>query len=235
MKALIAYTVSDGFNRLISENVEHMNVQVIPLSRINTINEQDFIHDFDNYTNTSFACFDLTLDHDKKIARFFNTDIVLHPDLRGYGLASYATGKLIAWAQSKKTDYRVEHIKLGRGDAESDEARDNRNNYYTNLGFELDFSNDPECRTGHTKACSIHTLRPMIKHPRIMVYANPSEPISKLLLDREEWKSKFNQAVKYNNELEKELISIQKFYSRYNIYIAGLLFIIMVGIGVSIA
>ena len=105
--------------------------------------------------------FDLSLDHLRQGARFATKrDVLLPDDLKSSGLGTYAFSKLIEWGQKHAPDYIFQKLSLSDVDAKTDEDKKRRNDFYSKLQFELDFSQDPEEeKTGSCKAAPLSTLK----------------------------------------------------------------------------
>ena len=87
--------------------------------------------------------------------------VVRNTDLRGLGIASYAFGELIRWAQASYADFTVHPIKVGSGDAWDPVNRERRNHFYEKHGFRGTF-HDANCSDG---SYSIDTVADLIASP----------------------------------------------------------------------
>lgn len=172
---------TEYFDLLLSHEVEinsfHSTylIEFIPLTR--TTNCEGHIYVDDISLNDQRFSFDLELSHSDKSAKFASRKHIMVPSqLKGCGLGSYAISKLIRWGQDMHPDYQVSKLTLSTADAQTNEARDQRNRFYRKHHFVMDFASDPvEEREG---SCSAPSLKQLSA-------SNISNKVSALNLQRE--------------------------------------------------
>ena len=162
------------------ERTSRMDIIVYPISITRSIGDRTLTTT--NFNDRDVSQFDLVLSHhqDDRLARFATkVDVMLSSNLRGCGVGSYVFSKLIEWGKIIAPTYAVESLKLGFVDAETDEAKQTRNNFYSQLGFELVFKNDPTEKVGWARAASMSTLHTHVNKDKIRVL-DPSDFITEL-------------------------------------------------------
>lgn len=133
-------------------------IEIYPISTTDLINDQPFSNNIISSKDYTYK-FDLLLDHDNKKAKFATLeDVLLPPELQGFGIASYAFSTLIRWGQNHGNLYAVESLYLGPADGQIDEKRDIRNRFYESFNFKLKFKKDTEKRVGRCCASSLSVL-----------------------------------------------------------------------------
>lgn len=103
--------------------------------------------------------FDVGYDNSNGSLRFGENHFLLPQRLWGFGIGSYLLSILINWAKQHYPSATVVPLRLGKGDASLDEARDHRNRFYESLGFTLDFRDD-ERREGYARVNGLDDLKP---------------------------------------------------------------------------
>lgn len=104
--------------------------------------------------------FQLTVDKHSREVRFGPSgNIMIWPaECRGLGIASYAFGKLIRWAQEKYPDYKVLPVKVEAVDAAPDN-KERRNHFYEKHGLTGKFR-DPGEKSGVFTCAGVMALIP---------------------------------------------------------------------------
>lgn len=157
--AVLEETKNDYHSRL--------SVELFPLTHTKSISNAPFTSRHPLFR--SQFNFDLELSHASETAKFATRcDVMLPPALRGCGLGSYAFSRLIEWGQSQRPTYRVEKLTLSDVDAQTNEARNQRNGFYEKHGFKFCFS-DSENKTGFCHSETLALLRSGINSDKVVL------------------------------------------------------------------
>ena len=130
----------------------------------------------------------------------FPKDVILAD--RYVGLGPYLLSQLILAARAVCPECAL-RAKLSLVDANDDESRDSRNRFYENLGFTLEFPNDPERRDGEVTCQRLADLTPNWGSER-----NPVDEIeaADLLQDLADWEQRAR-------DLDKRLASESRYWT----------------------
>lgn len=195
------YEVMSVFTESHTASGSRLLIELIPLHHITPTKGQPMVAKCKKPDQG--LTFDLSLDHLRQGARFATKrDVLLPGDLRSSGLGTYAFSKLIEWGQKHAPDYIFQKLSLSDVDAKTDEDKERRNDFYSKLQFELDFSQDPiERKTGSCKAAPLSTLKAS--------QVNSSKIIKIVGLD-----DLYSEMSERNEEQAKELEKSKKAVSR---------------------
>jgi len=153
-----------------SDDFKAMKIQFFPLYKERIINEDRYLDGFSCYKPSIYDEFDIKINHFKQSASFFSEDIILPEEARNCGIGTYLISRLITWGmENKASNYRVNSLRLGLGDAFDDNRRDLRNSFYEKIGFKLKFPNDSEYRSGNASASTLAQLKPNYNEKKIEV------------------------------------------------------------------
>jgi len=151
------YEVMSVFTESHTVGGSRLLITLIPLNQVTPATPRNIVskHQKPHQSLT----FDLCLDHHLKSAQFATKRDVLFPDdFRSCGLGAYVFSKLIEWGQKHAPGYPFQKLSLSAVDAETEEDKKRRNDFYKSFGFELDFSNDPEEKNGSCKSKLLSSL-----------------------------------------------------------------------------
>lgn len=151
------YEVMSVFTEKRSLHLSWLVVELIPLKHITPMQGGDLV--ISCKPPSQKLTFDLKLDHESGVATFAKKrDVLLPENLQSSGLGAYVFSKLIQWGQHIAPEYPVTKLKLSRVDAETEESKTKRNEFYRSLKFELDFTHDPEEQSGSCTAKNLRSL-----------------------------------------------------------------------------
>ena len=93
-----------------------------------------------------YDCFHLLVDRNSNQVKFGPSGniMIYDGDLRGLGVASYAFGQLIRWAQASYPHFAVHSVGVGVADAEDRVNRARRNHFYEKHGFRGVFTDESQ-------------------------------------------------------------------------------------------
>jgi hypothetical protein len=190
------YEVMSVFTESHPTGGSRLLIELIPLNQVTPATPRNIVSRYPKLRQS--LTFDLSLDHHLKSARFATKRDVLFPDdFRSCGLGTYVFSKLIEWGQKHATEYHFQKLSLSSVDAETEEDKKRRNDFYESFGFELDFSDDPEKKCGSCKSKLLSSLNvKKINQSKIMKFvalddlftemADRNDKLGKVLAEKEQ-------------------------------------------------
>ncbi|MFH1987423.1 MAG: hypothetical protein ABIK25_07340 [Pseudomonadota bacterium] len=199
------YEVMSVFTESHTASGSRLLIELIPLHHITPNKGQPIVAKCKKLTQG--LTFDLSLDHLLKSARFATKrDVLLPDDFRSSGLGTYAFSKLIEWGQKYAPDYIFQKLSLSDVDAKTDEDKKRRNDFYSNLQFKLDFSQDLiQQKTGSCKAAPLSTLKArQVNSNKIVKIVGLDDLYSEMSERNEEQAIELEKSTKAVSRLEKQ-------------------------------